>query len=64
MNNISEDINHENFLKAVQGQRFDLGGLSIDFSDDNQGSDLVSLTYLTENGFNSVDVAFLQQVFR
>ncbi len=62
--NIEGEITRENFLAAVHGQQYDLGGLSIDFSDDNQGSDLVSLTYLSQNGFEPIDASDLQGVFQ
>ncbi|OQX07988.1 MAG: branched-chain amino acid ABC transporter substrate-binding protein [Thiothrix lacustris] len=37
-------INRSNLLAAFRGKQFDLGGLAIDFSNDNQGSDLVVMT--------------------
>jgi hypothetical protein len=63
MNRIEGDITRENFLKAVRDQRFDLGGIAIDFSDDNQGSDLVSITYLSSSGFEPITPDFLAKVF-
>jgi branched-chain amino acid transport system substrate-binding protein len=51
MNDIRGPLTRAAFLDAVRGQRFDLGGLSMDFSDDNQGSDYVLLTHLTPAGF-------------
>lgn len=38
-------------LAALRGKQFNLGGLRMDFTDDNQASDLVVLTQLSENGF-------------
>ena len=37
---------------------------TLDFADDNQGSDLVQVTYLGRTGFASASGAMLQQVFR
>ena len=44
-------VTREGLLKAVRGKRFNLGGLKMDFTRDNQGSDMVALTYLTEDGY-------------
>ncbi|MEZ5449116.1 MAG: ABC transporter substrate-binding protein [Thiolinea sp.] len=41
-----QELTRANFLAAFQGQRFDLDGLKMDFSDDNQGSDFVSIARL------------------
>lgn len=49
--NIKGSVTREGFLKAIRGKRFDLGGLKMDFTRDNQGSDMVALTYLTEDGY-------------
>jgi len=51
MNDIQGPLTRKAFLDAIRGSRFDLGGLSMDFSDDNQGSDYVLLTRLTPAGF-------------
>jgi branched-chain amino acid transport system substrate-binding protein len=40
-------INRENILAEFTNKEFDLGGLTMDFTDDNQGSDLVVMTYLS-----------------
>lgn len=49
--NINGPVTRQNLLKAVRGKKFDIGGLKMDFSRDNQGSDMVALTYLTEQGY-------------
>jgi ABC-type branched-subunit amino acid transport system substrate-binding protein len=51
MNDIQGPITRDAFLDAIRGRRFELGGLTMDFSDDNQGSDFVLLTHLTEDGY-------------
>jgi hypothetical protein len=45
------------FLAGVRGRKFDLGGLKLDFTTDNQGSDLVVLTNLTADGFKPMPLS-------
>ena len=56
MQNVQGRISRQKFLDAVLGHQFDLGGLKLDYSKDNQGSDLVILTNLTPNGFKPMSV--------
>jgi len=51
MNNVKGDMTRANFLQAAYGSKFELGGLTLDFRDDNQGSDDVFLTYLDGNTY-------------
>ena len=51
MNAIEGPITRRAFLAALRGRRFELGGLTMDFTEDNQGSDLVLLTQLTPDGY-------------
>ncbi len=64
LRNIKGPVTREAFLEAVRGHTFDLGGLPIDFSNDNQGSDLVLLTQLSGNGYNVADPLQLEKVFQ
>ncbi len=48
-------LTRESFLAALRGKRFDIGGLTMDFTNDNQGSDLVVTTYLTRDSWQPVD---------
>ena len=57
MEGVQGPITREKFLKAILGRKFDLGGLKLDFSNDNQGSDLVVLTNLTPDGFKPMSVS-------
>jgi ABC-type branched-subunit amino acid transport system substrate-binding protein len=57
MEQAGPDISRQGALTALLGRRFDLGGLPMDFTDDNQGSDLVILTLLTPDGFRSMGAA-------
>lgn len=54
---IDGPVTRENFLKSIRGQTFDLGGMRMDFTDDNQGSDLVALTYLTDTGYRALSTS-------
>jgi ABC-type branched-subunit amino acid transport system substrate-binding protein len=49
--NINGPVTREGFMKAIRGKKFDIGGLTMDFTRDNQGSDMVALTYLNEDGY-------------
>lgn len=64
MENIEGPITRTKFLDAVRGRKFDLGGLLLDFSDDNQGSDLVVLTNLTVDGFKPMSVSAWDALMR
>ena len=57
MNDIQGPLTRAAFLDSVRGNRFDLGGLTIDFSDDNQASDFVLMTRLTPTGFTVMQPA-------
>ena len=47
-------LTRQNFLNAVRGRTFELGGLRLDFTSDNQASDFVALTYLDQNGYRTM----------
>lgn len=57
MDRVEGRITRAKFLDAVRGRRFDLGGLTLDYTTDNQGSDLVVLTHLTADGFTPMSVS-------
>lgn len=40
-------LTRENFLKTARREPYDLGGLKVDYTSDNQGSDFVLLTHLS-----------------
>jgi len=61
---LGDDITRQNFLQAVRGKKFDLGGLPIDFSDGNQGSDSVVLTYLDDGRFRPMKDADWQALIK
>ncbi len=57
MARIKGPLTRKAFLEAIKGKAFDLGGMVVDFSTDNQGSDFVHLTYLGETGYRSMGAA-------
>jgi len=57
MTQVKGRVTRAKFLAAVRGRKFDLGGLRLDFTDDNQGSDLVVLTSLTSDGFKPMSLS-------
>jgi len=54
----------ESFVEAARGQRFDLGGLTLDFTDDNQGSDFVLTTVLRDGKFIVIPPQELAALFK
>ncbi|MCB1776549.1 MAG: branched-chain amino acid ABC transporter substrate-binding protein, partial [Candidatus Competibacteraceae bacterium] len=63
MRNIKGDITRANFLAAVKGKTFDLGGLALDFTDDNQGSDFVQPYFFEEGAFKPTTAQQIQKLF-
>lgn len=57
VNAAGKEVSRENVVAALNGHQFDLGGLPLDFSKDNQGSDLVIMTALANNKWAPVDSA-------
>ncbi len=49
MKAIQGPITRSSFLDAINASQYSLGGVELDFTDDNQGSDLVVMTKLTES---------------
>ena len=58
------DISRNAFLDSIQGNSFDLGGITLDFSSDNQGSDLVISTYLNNGVYEVIDNNDLDKLLR
>ncbi len=57
MEKVQGRITRAKFLANLRGRKFSLGGLSLDYSSDNQGSDLVVLTNLTSDGFKPMSLS-------
>ncbi|HAO32077.1 MAG TPA: branched-chain amino acid ABC transporter substrate-binding protein [Candidatus Competibacteraceae bacterium] len=64
MQTIDGPLTRENFLKAARRQPYDLGGLKVDFTTDNQGSDYVGLTALKDERFAPVTAAELAALIK
>jgi hypothetical protein len=61
LKDIPGELTRDSFMAQVRQSRFNLGGIEIDFTDnDNQGSDLVVASYLTPDGFRELDVETLK----
>ena len=54
MQAIDGPITRENFLKAARRQPYDVGGVKIDFTTDNQGSDFLELMVLRNGQFSPI----------
>ncbi|HRD49403.1 MAG TPA: ABC transporter substrate-binding protein [Candidatus Contendobacter sp.] len=62
MQAIEGPLTRENFLKAARRQPYDIGGVKVDFTTDNQGSDFVLLTLLQGNDFVAIEPRALENV--
>ncbi len=62
MQAIEGPLTRENFLKTARRQPYDIGGVKVDFTTDNQGSDFVLLTLLQGNGFAVIEPRALENV--
>lgn len=51
LRNMKGEITRDNFMKAARSSRMNLGGVKLDFTKKNQGSNLVVVSYLTNNGY-------------
>jgi ABC-type branched-subunit amino acid transport system substrate-binding protein len=51
MLNTNGELTRANLLRTIRGRTFELGGLKLDFINNNQGSDLVLTTYLDGNQY-------------
>lgn len=64
LQNIDGEITRDNFMSAVRGQTFNLGGIPINFSNGNQGSDFVQITYLDGDEYKPLYPDNLKQLFQ
>lgn len=63
-NNVKGEITREGFLKSARSQVFDVGGIKIDFTTGNQGSNLVFLTYLDGGTYKAITPQQLAKEFQ
>ncbi|MEJ2045470.1 MAG: ABC transporter substrate-binding protein [Reinekea sp.] len=54
LNSIDGDITRTKFVQAATDSEFDLGGVPLAFSNDNQGSDLVTTIYYSDKEYRSM----------
>lgn len=59
-----KEITRESLMSTINGGTFNIGGLVLDYSNDNQGSDLVISTYLENDRFNIVGNGDMKELFR
>jgi branched-chain amino acid transport system substrate-binding protein len=62
MQAIEGPLTRESFLKAARRQPYDIGGVKVDFTTDNQGSDFVLLTALQGQDFVVIEPRALENV--
>ncbi len=53
----NKPITRSNFMAAIKGSQFDLGGLTMDFTNDNQGSDFIATLALVDGNLVSMQDA-------
>ena len=61
---IEGNISRAGFLNAVRGQVFNLDGLVLDFTNDNQGSDMVLMTYLKDDNYVVINSGGLKSLLQ
>lgn len=64
MQAIEGPLTRENFLKAARRQIYDIGGVKVDFTTDNQGSDFVLFTVLRGGQFIAITPPELAALFK
>ena len=64
MQAIDGPLTRENFLKAARRQPYDIGGVKVDFTTDNQGSDFVQATVLRDGQFTAITPQELVGLFK
>ena len=65
LRDIPGELTRTNFLQQVQRSKFNLGGIPIDFTDDdNQGSDLVIVSQLKPQGFMEIELDEFATMFQ
>ena len=57
LQSISGEITREAFMAAIKGKSLKVEQLTLDFTQDNQGSDLVLLTYLNDTGYRTMQAS-------
>lgn len=64
MNSIPDKtITRQAFVSAAKNNKFNIGGMTFDFTNDNQASDLVTPTYLKDGGYHVANKKSLNRIF-
>ena len=58
------DISRGSLLAAIKGKKFNVGGLTLDYTNDNQGSDLVIATLLKDDDFSILGNGEMERLLR
>lgn len=58
---IEGEPKREKLVRVAKGAKFNLGGIDINFVDDNQASDLVNTTYLSKDGWKAMNATVWKQ---
>ncbi|MCP5132651.1 MAG: ABC transporter substrate-binding protein [Gammaproteobacteria bacterium] len=61
---IDGPLTRENFLKTARRQPYDIGGMKVDYTTSNQGSNFVLLTHLNAGDFTPVKPSDLESLFK
>ena len=60
---IDGEITREAFSRVTRNSQLNVGGLTLDFRGDNQGSDLVIMTYLNNKTYQTINENQIAQLF-
>ncbi|MBU6951863.1 MULTISPECIES: ABC transporter substrate-binding protein [unclassified Hahella] len=63
MQSIKGDLTRESFVRATRNAEFNIGGVALDFRGDNQGSDLVTMTYFNNKSYLPIEGSQLARLF-
>lgn len=64
LGNMSGEPTRAAFMTQVSASKFDLGGIPIDFTRGNQGSNLIVSSYVTPGGFREATPAVVKEMFQ
>lgn len=59
-----DDISRSSLLATIKGKKFNIGGLTLDYTNDNQGSDLVIATLLKDDDFSILGSGDMTKLLR
>lgn len=60
---IDKPLTRESFLKAARRQPYDIGGIQVDFTTSNQGSDFILMTLLQDGHFTVIEPSDINKLF-